>query len=138
MHDLGPQLGPGLGVGPVYALGGNNLPDWLHQNVGHPSKLVWGASPAYSGPIRIRGSRIDGIGRLLLAAPDNRWRGAPVKTVDREGLVTELDLLKTHSIFPGVPSGWRLWPSATYTEGHGCYAWQVDTIGHRDLIMVMI
>lgn len=73
-----------------------------------------------------------------LRAPDNRRRGAPVKTVDRAGLVTELDLLQMHSIFPGVPSGWRLWPSATFTEDRGCCAWQVDTAGQRDLITVQV
>lgn len=133
-RDLGPHLEGAFGDGPVYVLG-VNLPD---LGSGHPSKVVWSSAPTYKGPIRIRGGRLDGGGQLLLESFDNRWRGAPVKTVDGSDLVPELDLLESHSMFPNVPSGWRMWPSQTYVAARGCYAWQVDGLGFTEVITIQI
>ena len=130
-RDLDVHLRGALGHGPVYVLGSD-------LRVGHPTKVAWGAAPTYNGPIRIRGGRLDGTGQLLLDAPDNRWRGASVKTVDGSELVPELDLLESHSTFPNVPPGWRIWPSGTYVATAGCYAWQVDVIGFTEVITVQI
>jgi hypothetical protein len=138
-HDLGDHLGLAFGDGPVYALGADGLGAELRRNAGtHSTKLAWAAAPTYTGPIRIRGARIDGSGSLLLDAPDNQFHGAAVKTVDGTALVTELDFLETHSRFPNVPSDWRLWPSGTYVESPGCYAWQIDGIGFREIIPIQI
>jgi hypothetical protein len=128
LSQLGPHLGNALGSGPVYVFSGEIV------GSGHGNKVAWGADPSYSGPIRIRGGRIDGSGQLLLDAPDNHWRAAPVKTIDGSHLYSELDFLESHSIFPNVPSGWRMWPSDTYVTSPGCYAWQVDGIGFTELI----
>jgi hypothetical protein len=130
-RDLDPSLRATLGAGPVYVF--NPI-----VQVGRPSKVAWAAAPTYSGPIRIRGRQIDGAGRLLLEAPDNRWRGAPVMVVEGSRLTPELDLLESNSTFPGVPSGWRIWPTGTYVANPGCYAWQVDGIGFRDVITIHI
>jgi hypothetical protein len=127
-------LGTALGEGPVYAFGVN-----LHDLAGgHPSKVAWGAAPTYSGPVRVRGGRRDGIGRLLLESFDNRWRGKTVETVDGSNLTSELDLLVSHSTFPSAPAGWRVWPSATYIDMPGCYSWQVDGIGFTEVITVQV
>ena len=128
LSQLGPHLGDALGSGPVYVFSGEIV------GSGHGNKVAWGANPTYSGPIRIRGGRIDGNGQLLLEGPDNYWRGAPLKTVEGTDLYPELDFLESHSIFPKVPSGWRMWPSDTYVASPGCYAWQVDGIGFTELI----
>jgi hypothetical protein len=100
----------------------------------HSNKVAWAADPSYSGPLRIRGGRIDGAGQLLLDTYDNMWLGTPVKTVDGSNLAPELDLLESHSTFPNVPPGWRMWPSGTYVATPGCYAWQVDGLGFTELI----
>ncbi len=107
----------------------------VHSDLAHSNKVAWGADPSYSGPIRIRGGRIDGAGQLLLETFDNKHRGAPVKTLDGGNLMQELDLLASHSTFPNVPSGWRMWPSGTYVPTPGCYAWQVDGLGFTELII---
>jgi hypothetical protein len=130
-RNLGPQIGPGKGSGPVFVFGA----DAVLSDPASSNKIVWASDPSYSGPIRIRGARIDGAGQLLLDTYDNRWRGAPVKTVDGTGLVPELDLLESHSSFPNVPTGWRMWPSGTYVSLPGCYAWQVDGVGFTELII---
>ncbi len=127
---VGPHLRMGLGSGPVYLFSGEGVRSQ------HSTKVVWAAEPSYSGPIRIRGGRIDGSSQLLLDAPDNNWHGAPVKKVDGSDLYPELDLLESHSTFPNVPAGWRMWPSGTYVASPGCYAWQVDGLGFTELITV--
>lgn len=117
-----------MGSGPVYVFSGEIV------GSGHGNKVAWAADPSYSGPVRIRGGRIDDSGHLLFEAPDNHWRGAPVKKVEGADLYPELDFLESHSIFPNVPPGWRMWPSDTYVPSPGCYAWQVDGIGFTELI----
>jgi hypothetical protein len=129
--QLGPGLETGLGSGPVYVLSGETV----RSDPGHSNKVAWGADPKYVGPIRIRGGRIDGAGQLLLDTFDNKWRGAPVKTLDGTNLMPELDLLESNSTFPNVPSGWRIWPTGTYVAAPGCYAWQVDGLGFTELII---
>ena len=130
-RQLGPGLGTGLGTSPVYVFSGETV----HSDPAHSNKVAYGADPSYSGPIRIRGGRIDGAGQLLLETFDNKYHGAPVKTLDGSNLVQELDLLESHSTFPNVPSGWRIWPTGTYVATPGCYAWQVDGLGFTELII---
>jgi hypothetical protein len=129
LNPVGPGLGNGMGSGPIYVFNGEIV------RSGHGNKVAWAAAPSYPGPIRIRGGRIGGRGQLLLDAPDNYWRGTPVKTVESDKLYPELDLLESHSIFPNVPQAWRMWPSDTYVDSPGCYAWQVDGIGFTEVIV---
>jgi len=128
-----PQSGMGLGNGPVYVLNGQ----LVLSDAQHPQKVAWIADPKYTGPIRIRGGRIDGSGQLLLGGPDNHWSGAPVKTVEGTDLYPELDFLESHTI-SNPPSPWRIWPSATYIATPGCYAWQVDGVGFTDIITIQV
>jgi hypothetical protein len=130
LKQLGPHLGMGLGSGPVYMLSGV-----VQSDPDHTNKVAWGVDPSYSGPIRIRGGRIDGSGQVLFESFDNHWRGAPVKTVEGAHLAPELDLLVSRSTFPNVPAGWRMWPSSMYLATPGCYGWQVDGLGFTEVFM---
>ena len=130
LNQLGPHLGLGSGSGPVYMLNG----EIASSDPEHSNKVVWAADPSYSGPIRIRGGRIDGGGQVLFDSFDNYWRGAPVKTIDGSHLYPELDFLESHSTFPNVPTGWRMWPSGTYLATPGCYGWQIDGLGFTEFI----
>jgi hypothetical protein len=130
LSQVGPGIGKGLGNGPVHIFNGEGV----QTDTAHSNKVAWGADPSYSGPLRIRGRRIDGNGQILFQGPDNLFRGAPVKTLQGSGLFTELDYLESHSTFPNVPSGWRMWPSGTYVSMPGCYAWQVDGLGFTEVI----
>ncbi len=125
------HFGTGLGGGPVYVISGQIV----RSDPEHRQKVAWIADPSYSGPIRIRGGRIDGSGQLLLGGTDNHWRGAPVKTVEGTELYPELDFLESHTAF-NPPSPWRVWPSTTYIAHSGCYAWQVDGIGFTEFITI--
>jgi hypothetical protein len=95
---------------------------------------VWAAAPGYAGPIRIRGAQIDGNERALFGGPDNLWRGSPIKSVSGTAVYPELDFIETHSTFPGVPAGWRLWPTGLYIPQPGCYRLQIDGLGFSELI----
>jgi hypothetical protein len=127
--QIDPQFAMGLGSGPVYLTNG----ELVRSDAAHPQKVAWFANPSYSGPIRIRGGRIDGGGQLLLGGR-NYGRGAPVKTVEGTTLYSELDYPDTNA--SNSPSGWRIWPSFTYIATPGCYAWQVDGLRFSELITI--
>ena len=114
----------GLGSRPVYVTNG----ELVRSDPAHPQKVAWFADSSYSGPIRIRGGRIDGSGQLLLGS-DDYGRGALAKTVEGTHLYTELD-------FPPTNASPRIWPSFTYIATAGCYAWQVDGLGFTELIII--
>ena len=120
----------GLGSGPVYATNG----ELVRSDPAHPQKVAWFADPSYTGPVRIRGGRIDGNGQLLLGS-HSYGRGAPVKTVEGTDLYSELDLFDTN-VTSNPPSRWRIWPSFTYIATSGCYAWQADGLGFTEVITI--
>ena len=123
------QFGIGLGSGPVYLTNG----ELVRSDAAHPQKVAWFANPSYSGPVRIRGGRIDGGGQLLLGS-HNSGHGAPIKTVEGTTLYSELDYPDSRASNP--PSGWRIWPSFTYIATPGCYAWQVDGVAFSEHITI--
>lgn len=131
-----PASGYGLGDGPVYAIGVQGL----RSDPSSVTKVLWTADPIYAGPIRIRGSQLDGSrGLLFEAASGNQWTGSPVKALHTPNgvvdLVSELDFQETGTS-TGAP--WRYWPSFTYVETPGCYAWQVDGVSFTELIAVAV
>jgi hypothetical protein len=82
-------------------------PGWSGQ------KVLWIGAPTYTGPVLIRGIRLDGDSPVAFQAGG----GNPA--------LPELQ-------FPPRPpvnvsaTGWRNWPSATLLKAPGCYAWQID------------
>jgi hypothetical protein len=129
MSRASPYSGDGLGTGPAYAItGGQDLV--ADPNV--VTKVLWVVDPKYGGPVRIRGAQLDGVHGLLFEAGGNHWSGAPVKTLERSSGAVNLEA--------GTPTGapWRYWPSYTYAESPGCYAWQVDGLSFTELIVVAV
>jgi hypothetical protein len=124
LRATSPDFAPGLGDGPAYPLGFTaagelyvQLPPFApeHQWAGSRwggQKVLWVIDPAYTGPIRIRGGRLDGAGEIRF---------------DTE-LVREIKL-------PEEVVGWRERPSFTRLRAPGCYAYQVDGRGFRDVIV---
>lgn len=125
LHTTSPDFGPGLGDGPAYPLGFTaegelhvQLPPFEpeHQWSGSGwggQKVLWVIDPDYTGPIRIRGGRLDAAGEIRF---DNE-------------LVREIRLSE-EKVF-----GWRERPSLTRLRAPGCYAYQVDGRGFRDVIV---
>lgn len=125
-----PRVGITLGRGPVYPVMGFSVaPPAPRGVVDYRSyrpptrrgfyrvKVLWVASPRYPGPILVRGGRIDAPGRLSFkpGAPGGR----KVKSLR----------------FPSGSSVWRYFATATLIAHPGCYAFQVDGRGVREVIV---
>ena len=83
------------------------------------AKTSWVSSPDYSGPILIRGRRLDGTGWL-------RFR------------VTSEDAVRDATIRApagGDPSRWSFWPAHVVLPGPGCYGIQIDTLRGSDIVI---
>jgi hypothetical protein len=125
LRPTSPDFAPGLGDGPAYPLGFTvagelhiQLPPFEpeHQWSGSSwggQKVLWVVDPAYKGPIRIRGGRLDAAGEIRF---DN-------------GLVREITLSEEDVV------GWRERPSFTRLRAAGCYAYQVDGRDFRSVIV---
>jgi len=116
-------FGPAQGPGPIYPVGldahavlsfiwppppGSVAPDgWGGQ------KVLWIGAPRYTGPVLIRGIRLDGdspvafqLGGGNPALPEMQFPSEPHPNAST--------------------AAWRNWPSATLLKAPGCYAWQID------------
>jgi hypothetical protein len=119
---------PVAGAGPVYLMSVGDDPagsvgvgqadsqGWRGQ------KAPWLASPAYRGPILIRGARIDGRGELRFA----RGTGEHLrKLYERRGQNVQ-------------PNGWRVWPGLLLARSPGCYALQIDGTAFSRVIVIRV
>lgn len=116
------------GAGPVYATLGSGdgsvaVDDTLEYGGWHYVKVLWSARRSYEGPVVIRGRQLDG-GNALFFSPD-------------EPEPTGLQLVSL-SFPPGTVRGnreARFFPTTTLVSEPGCYAFQVDGDGFRDVIV---
>ena len=118
-HSFG--IAAGLGSGPVYPVGLASGTLTLAPAVNFGSKLwggqkvLWFVLPSYSGPVLIRGGRLDPPGG------DVRF--------ERGNVPPKQLLLERATAVPGgvsPPAGARYMPSYTRLKGPGCYAYQID------------
>jgi hypothetical protein len=123
IREVSPRFGTAAGPGPIYPVGldahgvlsmvrpsqrGSVYPTgWGGQ------KVLWLGAPTYTGPVLIRGMRIDGDSPVAFQAgggnpalPEMQFPPRPPKSISA--------------------TGWRDWPSATLLKAPGCYAWQID------------
>jgi hypothetical protein len=118
----------GIGPGPAYPIGfiqpGSVLQiappasstDFANSAWGG-QKVLWLVTPAYRGPVLIRGRRLDGP-QLV------RFEGAGMRVPPEELRIPTTVALTGN---PGVPeTGQRYRPSYTRLLVPGCYAYQVD------------
>jgi hypothetical protein len=114
------RVGNGLGAGPVFPILGSGSTLHFGPPINFQSsrwggqKVLWFVLPSYTGPVLIRGGRLDRPGRIGF---------------DR-GNVPSLELrLDPSTVIPGggpVPDNARYRPSYTRLTSPGCYAYQVD------------
>jgi hypothetical protein len=111
--------GSGVGRGPVYpGLGSSNglLSATRDDQYGGPwfgTKVFWYVLPIYSGPVLIRGRRLDGS-QLV------RFNGGRLPSSE-----LRIDSGETVS-WQGQPSGSRGVPSGVRIIAPGCYGFQID------------
>jgi hypothetical protein len=114
-----PDLGSLLGDGPARpaGLGADAVlryfspaeqSDWMDQSWGG-QKVLWAVDPGYSGPVLVRGRRLDAPGELAFEDP------------------AQPELLLNTEPYEGRPGGWKDIPSFTRLRAPGCYAYQIDT-----------
>jgi hypothetical protein len=123
IREVSAEFGAAAGPGPIYPVGldahaalsfiwppppGSVAPPGWGGN-----KVLWIGAPTYTGPVLIRGVRLDGDSPVAFQAGG----GNPA--------------LPEMQFPPGPPenvsaTGWRNWPSATLLKAPGCYAWQID------------
>jgi hypothetical protein len=102
------------GGGPVTPAGGTadiHVTEFIGSSW-RAARVEWVAGSSYSGPILIRGRRLDGSGAVGFGegkVPDD-----------------ELQLLQSGRQAPKPPGGGRAWLSFTRVRSTGCYAYQVD------------
>jgi hypothetical protein len=84
------------------------------------AEVTWTAVGGYTGPLLIRGEMLGG-GAL----------GFGTGTVPYD----ELQLLDAGQGAPRVTGGGRAWIAATRIRSGGCYAYQVDGIGFREVVL---
>ena len=121
---VSPAFGEALGDGPVYpvGLGADGVLHVVAASAGYLQKVLWVASPAYLGPVLIRGGRIDGPGGVQFSA--GQAVPAPEFRLDQATATSE-----------GEEPGWREWPSSTYVPSPGCYAYQIDGAGFTKIVV---
>lgn len=113
-----------LGDGPVYLAGGSRESIANSAQTGGYwfIKAIWIANPEESGPILVRGGRIDAPGDLRFG--------------DRSDPAGDLRLpIHSYEHTGGQPPGWRIFNAYLRPPSPGCYAVQLDTFsGSRWLV----
>jgi hypothetical protein len=116
--SISPDFGAAQGSGPVYPITDGRV-SFIYPvkpgQVWYPSawggqKVLWVGSPAYKGPVLIRGRQLDGAHELGFG----------------DQHVPALELRLTRSGAATQTWKGRQWPSFTRLRAPGCYAWQVD------------
>lgn len=115
-----PGLGPLLGTGPARpaGLGTGAVLEYESPTVAGSwidrtwagQKVLWAVEPTLTGPVLVRGRRIDGPGELAFEDP------------------AQPELLLNTSSYEGQDGGWRDIPSFTRLKSPGCYVYQIDTV----------
>jgi hypothetical protein len=85
-------------------------------------KAPWISSPRYSGPIVIRGARLDAPGGVRFARSTGQHL---VELYQARGAGKQ-------------PNGWRVWPGAMLVHAAGCYGLQIDGTTFSHVIVVRV
>jgi hypothetical protein len=121
--------GSGLGPGPVYpGLPGAFLMATRDQQYKGPwfgEKVFWYVTPAYQGPVLIRGRRLDGPQRMGF---NGRKRANPELRIAPHQTVT----------WDGQPRGSRGVPSGVRVLAPGCYGIQIDGTTFSRIVVIRV
>lgn len=125
---LDPTSGPGIAY-PVLG-GGTSVLPWVYSRanwgeIWGGQKVLWVVRKHYTGPVLVRGRRIDGPEDMRFSDSSNPWR--------------ELQLPEGEAVQQLVENGpaelWREYPSYTRVRAAGCYAYQVDGLGFTSVFV---
>lgn len=136
-QGVSPDFPYAQGAGPVYAIAQrasgavvfNSAASLGDSASGYGGfKAIWEIQPAYTGPVLIRGARIDGPGALEF----NGGLGQPATTPS--GMEPRQSELRIDGQSVSPPS-WPTWVAFTRLTTAGCYAYQVDGTSFEEMIV---
>jgi hypothetical protein len=138
-HFIDAAFAPGVGSGPVYAVGFLGQTDGIlpyappqnyHSATWGGEKTLWAIAPSYRGAVIVRGRQLDGPHEIRF---DNG--------LDEHGVYWEATLQPFLRLMGGekyaTPGGnpWANYATNTRLEAPGCYAFQVDGASFSYLIV---
>ncbi len=98
----------------------------------YPGKLLWVSTPAYRGPILVRGRQLGGPNGIRFGGLENRPAGIPEFAEGR--LVPSKN--NQEYLNPGLrPSGWHSWAATVFFRAPGCYAIQMDGLAFSEVVV---
>jgi hypothetical protein len=86
-------------------------------------KVLWIVTDEYRGPAIVRGHRLDADGSIRFNATRDERLDIPLETFVRA---------------LGVPTTWRLNPSAIRLREPGCFGWQIDGTDFREVVIFQV
>jgi len=125
-----------LGPGPLHLAGNRpiDLANGEQDRVGpwRSQKVIWVIDETYSGPLLLRGARIDGAGDLAFL----RYLGAAGYTGGAGDGAPHRSLLYPRAGLSGAaPAALESLPSGIFVKGPGCYAVQADGVGFSETLV---
>lgn len=134
---ISPDYALVAGAGPVYFVAISSkmiLPFSPASSFGDPgsqwggAKSYWEIAPAYTGPVLVRGQRLDGAGAV-------RFNGGLAQT--RGNSQGTEPLLNTLQLVGGVNGAgqWAAYVTFTRLQVNGCYGFQVDGLTFSEIIV---
>jgi hypothetical protein len=123
-------IAAGIGNGPAYPVGLASGTLTLAPAANFNSKLwggqkvLWFVLPSYTGPVLIRGGRLDAPGTVV--------------RFERGDVPPKLLLIDRSTAVPGgvsPPAGTRYRPSYTRLKAPGCYAYQIDGATFSEIVV---
>lgn len=91
------------------------------------NKVVWAVAPDVRTDVLVRGHQLDGDSDVRFTYGDLPNSAEPLT-----------DLVLSAQSTSRLPGGWRDFPTATRMRRPGCYAFQIDSEKHTDVIVVLV
>jgi hypothetical protein len=113
----------GMAAAPPAARGVAGLRSDFHVLGWYLHKTLWAISPDYSGPILVRGERLDDPGPVRFGAGAATPRGSVRDS--KPNLRQPADTARE----------WRYLPGFTLLRGSGCYGFQIDGVGFSQVVV---
>ena len=97
------------------------------DSYGYEIKIPWVSKPDYSGPILVRGRKLDGAGDKI-----HFWPVLGFGESGDTGMREEIRITSPNHL---DPINWSFWPSGMILSGAGCYGLQIDTASTSDVVI---
>lgn len=125
-----------IGLGPLYIGGAVNRSPVVRLSAGHggwqEQKVIWVVAAHYSGPLLLRGARVDGPGPLRFA---HYLGAAGAPGYGRSGHGFRQLLYVRDGLHSSAQHVLESIPSDIYVRAPGCYAIQVDGEGFSEALV---